>query len=248
MVIYSGLDSFTVSFPVSCFRLVFARTCPRNSLAWSPVFVSVFLFVCPRYLLLCLFHIFTFSVSVHLQSRYDGRYDIIEVLLMILKLFIGIDPHLHDLSSDIWALSGEICHLKIESLNRTRLTMVFVSSTGIRLAFGRKIHLGFSFHELIFFSLLSCLPLSSIPDGDDEESPSRQHRPPPRRLVPVYVLRLLREPSSAGLPVQLSARYRGVRGAYLRWVFTAEVTSSFQGVWFIGWGANRSISHFQFSY
>ncbi len=59
---------------------------------------------------------------------------------------------------------------------------------------------------------------SSIPDGDDEESPACEHRPSPRRLVSVHVLRLFCQPGPAGLAVQLPACNRRVRGAYLWWV------------------------------
>lgn len=59
---------------------------------------------------------------------------------------------------------------------------------------------------------------SSIPDGDDEESPACEHRPSPRRLVSVHVLRLFCQPSPAGLAVQLPACNRRVCGAYLWWV------------------------------
>ncbi len=59
---------------------------------------------------------------------------------------------------------------------------------------------------------------SSIPDGDDEESPHVNIDHLHRRLVSVHVLRLFCQPSPAGLAVQLPACNRRVCGAYLWWV------------------------------
>lgn len=65
---------------------------------------------------------------------------------------------------------------------------------------------------------LSLSSSSPVPDGDDAFPASRQHRPSACGLVPVHLLRLLCQPSSSRLPVQLPARHWGVGCSDLWWV------------------------------
>lgn len=59
---------------------------------------------------------------------------------------------------------------------------------------------------------------STVPDGDDAFPASRQHWPSACGLVPVHLLWLLCQQSSARLPVQLPTRHRRVSRSHLWWV------------------------------